>query len=179
MTRVTMAVLLALSAVLLGCVSADDVPPAEQRAHKLNKTIMCPVCPGESIDQSQNQLAAQMRVRVGEMIREGQTDDSIRAFFVDKYGPSVLLEPPREGFYLLAWLLPPVGVVVAALSVFVALRMMSRPTGGTAGDPALSITLTEGEREAYFSNIEAALGDPDDGPVSQETEPTLGPGGVA
>ena len=43
-----------------------DVPVMERRAQALNQSIMCPVCPGESIDQSQVALAAQMRGIVSE-----------------------------------------------------------------------------------------------------------------
>ncbi len=98
----------------------------EQRAQRLNETIMCPVCPGESIDQSQNMLAAQMRGLVNEKLSEGWTDEQIRDFFVERYGPSVLLEPPSEGFDILAWALPAILVAVAAAALYIALRAMTR-----------------------------------------------------
>ena len=87
---------------------------------------MCPVCPGESIDQSQNMLAAQMRGLVDEKLSDGWSDQQIRDFFVERYGPSVLLEPPSEGFDLLAWILPGVLVAVAAAALYIALRAMTR-----------------------------------------------------
>lgn len=120
-----LAALTALAAA--GCADARaDVPPAELRAQALNQTLMCPICPGESIDQSQNALAAQMRGIVDEKIAEGWSDDDIRGFFVERYGPAVLLEPPREGVGLAAWLLPPIAVALAAAAWVVALRRMRR-----------------------------------------------------
>ena len=98
----------------------------EHRAQRLNETIMCPVCPGESIDQSQNMLSAQMRGVVNEKLSEGWSDEQIRDFFVERYGPSVLLEPPRKGLGLMAWALPAALVSGAAAALFFALRAMSR-----------------------------------------------------
>ena len=120
-----LAALTALAAA--GCADARaDVPDAELRAQALNQTLMCPICPGESIDQSQNALAAQMRGIVDEKIAEGWSDADIRGFFVERYGPAVLLEPPREGIGLAAWLLPPIAVALAAAAWVVALRRMRR-----------------------------------------------------
>ena len=112
----------------LSCIPSQDASPEEQRSQQLNETIMCPVCPGESIDQSQNLLAAQMRDIVREKLAEGWTDEEIRDFFVERYGPSVLLEPPREGLNLVAWLLPLAVVIGAAAALFLALRAMTRGT---------------------------------------------------
>ena len=98
----------------------------EHRAQRLNETIMCPVCPGESIDQSQNMLSAQMRGVVNEKLSEGWSDEQVRDFFVERYGPSVLLEPPRKGLGLMAWALPAALVSGAAVALFFALRAMSR-----------------------------------------------------
>ena len=121
-----------------GCADARaDVPDAELRAQALNQTLMCPICPGESIDQSQNALAAQMRGIVDEKIAEGWSDSDIRGFFVERYGPAVLLEPPREGVGLAAWLLPPIAVALAAAAWVMALRRMRRAAPAPdGGDPA-------------------------------------------
>jgi len=52
---------MALVAVLAACSAKADVPELERLAQQVNKGVMCPLCPGESIDQSQNPLAVQMR----------------------------------------------------------------------------------------------------------------------
>ena len=129
--------LILVGAAPAGCAAAQsDVPPMERRAQALNQSIMCPVCPGESIDQSQVALAAQMRGIVNEKLADGWSDEQIRKFFVERYGPSVLLEPPTEGVSLAVWLVPPIGVV-AAIAVFViALRHMRRRQPATDGEDA-------------------------------------------
>ena len=155
---------------LAACAGAQaDVPALERRAQGLNKTIMCPVCPGESIDQSQNALAAQMRGIVDEKLAAGWTDAQVRDFFAERYGPSVLLEPPTQGIALAAWIGAPVGVAIALIAFALALRHMRRKPpdadeyaatdvaadgddddDDAAADPAL---------QPYYDRIEAALSD--------------------
>ena len=147
------AALAALWLVLLGlaCESASDVPTVEQREQSLNRTIMCPVCPGESIDQSRNPLSAQMRGVVRDRLERGWNEGQITEYFVDSYGPSVLMEPPASGFSLLAWVVPPVALAAAIAALVVALRFMRR----NAPEPEPG--LTEEESEEYFARIEDAL----------------------
>ena len=151
------ALALATAVVMIGCTVAEDVPPLERQAQALNKVIMCPVCPGESIDQSQNPLAVQMRAIVAERLEQGQTENQIKEFFVEGYGPSVLLEPPRQGFNLVVWLLPPLAVAGAVLVLFVALRTMRRSLDSQAETIGGGVPLSEEERHDYFQRIETAL----------------------
>ncbi len=72
--QLTLGVLVWALVLAVACTTQYDVPPLERRAHELNKAIMCPVCPGESIDQSQNPLAVQMRAIVFDQFREGRTE---------------------------------------------------------------------------------------------------------
>ena len=147
--------LFVLASLAAGC-ARGDVPVIEQRAQGLNSEIMCPVCPGEAIDESQHVLAGQMRGIVDEKLAEGWSDEEIREFFVERYGTSVLLEPPRRGFTLLVWIIPPVGGAAALAVLFLVLRSMRRPRGP---EPSSPDSLSEDERARYFERIEAALGD--------------------
>ena len=147
--------LLIFSALAMACVSASEqgVPDLEQRAVALNKTIMCPVCPGESIDQSQNSLAVQMRAIVRDKLDEGWTDQEIKDFLVERYGPSVLLEPPTTGFSLAAWILPPVAFALAIAALLLTLkwmRMSAEASDDATGDE-------DGQQRNYVSRIEDAL----------------------
>ena len=130
------------------------MPAMEQRSQALNRTIMCPVCPGESIDQSQVALAVQMRGIVKEKLAVGWSDEQVREFFVERYGPSVLLEPPTQGISLAVWLAPPIGVA-AAVGVFViAIRhMRRRPTLADGDDDEMS----DDDLQPYYERIEASV----------------------
>lgn len=151
------AVAVAVGILAAACGLSDDISDDEMRIQQLNKAIMCPVCPGESIDQSQNQLSAQMRVIVSEQVRDGRSDDQIKAFFVERYSQSVLLEPPQRGFSLLVWLLPPAGVVAAVVSLILALRVMRRSANEDSGDVPEPVSLSDAERSRYFARLESVL----------------------
>ncbi len=145
---------LAVTAVsVLACTTTDEVPDLERRAQQINKSVMCPVCPGESIDQSQHPLAVQMRAAVDEKLDEGWSDGQVREFFVERYGPAVLLEPPAEGVHLMAWIVPPLGTALALAALYMVVRLMTR----RGPRPASPDSMTDAERDEYVARIEAAL----------------------
>ena len=110
----------------------------EKEAQSIDKTLMCPVCPAETIDQAQVELSKQMRRIVREMLAQGAERDEILDFFVDRYGAQVLAAPPKSGVNLLAWILPVAGVLAALAAVFVIIRSMaSHGAGRMATEPAL------------------------------------------
>ena len=149
---------LAIVAVAAACSLREGISPLELQAQSLNEAIMCPVCPGESIDQSRNPLAIQMRGIVVDKLEQGWSGDQIKDFFVERYGPSVLLSPPREGFSLAVWVMPPIVLIGAGISLYLVLKLMRGPR--TVQPRRLEETeqLTDDERDEYFSRIESALG---------------------
>ena len=169
--------LAAITTFTLACASDDELPTLETRAQEINKSVMCPVCPGESIDQSQHPRAKAMRGVVDEKLAEGSSNDEIRDFFVERYGPSVLLEPPREGLNWLVWVVPPLGVLAAVISLYFVLRLAVRSSTRTGEAQVHSTDLTAAERDDYFRRIEAALAsDSDDEPPSSTPADTRDPG---
>ena len=115
-----------LLAALLGCSNAAQEPSLEERAQRLDRSLICPVCPGETIDQSQAALADQMQAVVREMLQAGRSEEQIRQFFVDRYGELVLAAPPKRGFNLVAWIVPPTGILGGFLVLALAVRAMRR-----------------------------------------------------
>ena len=80
-----------------------DDPALEERARELSKGLRCLVCRNESIDESNADLARDMRILVRERIVEGDSDEQVVAFLVDRYGEYVLLNPPATGANLILW----------------------------------------------------------------------------
>ena len=151
---------LVLIQLLVSCKAPTEISELDSRTNSLNKSIMCPVCPGESIDQSQNELAGHMRRIVREQIDGGKTDSEIREYFVDRYGSVVLLEPPTSGIGLIAWIVPPVGLLIAICSVAIALILMKRKKR----EDLLDDTLSYSDRERYFKLLEERGVSEDDPP---------------
>ncbi|WP_298433191.1 cytochrome c-type biogenesis protein [uncultured Jannaschia sp.] len=100
-----------LLAALLAATPALAVQPdevladtaLEERARDLSKNIRCLVCRNESIDESNAELARDLRLLVRERLVAGDSDAEVIAYLVDRYGEYVLLNPPASGSTLLLW----------------------------------------------------------------------------
>lgn len=106
---------LALAAAALLCALAPATATAGGRPSPadLEDELVCPVC-NTTLDQSDAPVARQMKRFIRERIRAGDSEAEIKAQLVDSYGEAVLAAPPRRGLGWLAWLLPLVGLAVAA-----------------------------------------------------------------
>ena len=79
-------------------------PVQEARAIAIQKNLRCPLCDtGESIEQSRSDISVKMRSDVREQVAAGKPDAEIYAFFAQRYGNFVLLDPPKSGRNLLLW----------------------------------------------------------------------------
>jgi cytochrome c-type biogenesis protein CcmH len=99
--------------LLVPVAQASDRHPSQA---ELEGEVMCPVC-GTTLDQSSSPAAQQIKRAIAGWIRAGHTKCEIKAALVAEYGDSILAAPPRHGFGLLAWWLPIVGILVAAVVV--------------------------------------------------------------
>ena len=110
-----LAVLVAFAAPALA-VTPDEVfddPALEERARDISAGLRCMVCRNESIDESDADLARDMRLLVRERLLAGDTDEEVIAFVVDRYGEFALLRPTTEGANLILWIAGPAMFVVA------------------------------------------------------------------
>ncbi len=98
-------------------VTQDDV-------NRIAKQMYCPVCENEPLDACGTAACAQWRAQIGQMLSQGQTEDQIKQYFVDRYGLRVLAEPPVTGLSVWLWVLPVVGLIFGAVYVVVLMRRM-------------------------------------------------------
>jgi cytochrome c-type biogenesis protein CcmH len=105
-------------------VQPDEVlpdPALEARAREISRGIRCPVCQGETIDDSNAGVARDLRLVVRERLLAGDTDAEVVAFVVDRYGEFVLFEPPAKGANLILWVAGPAmllgGLAIAGLTL--------------------------------------------------------------
>jgi cytochrome c-type biogenesis protein CcmH len=110
-TRLALVLLAALMAVPAAYASEQQPTLAE-----LEGEVMCPVC-GTTLDQSNAPAALQIKRVITRRIAAGDTKTEIKDRLVAEYGEAILAAPRREGFGLLAWWLPLVGIAVAAAIV--------------------------------------------------------------
>ncbi|UWR08831.1 MULTISPECIES: cytochrome c-type biogenesis protein [Ruegeria] len=110
-------VLLLLLASPLMAVQPDEVledPALEARARDISTGLRCLVCRNESIDESNAELARDLRILLRERLVAGDTDEEAVAYIVDRYGEYVLLKPTTTGANLLLWLAGPAMLLIAA-----------------------------------------------------------------
>mgnify|MGYP001329210089 FL=1 len=100
--------------ILISCII-----PTEQTKDdlyiKLEKEIMCPVCDGQTLDQSQSLIAEDMKNSIKEKISEGYNEEEIKNYFIDRYGQNVVAYPSTTGFNLLAYFVPIFGLILSIL----------------------------------------------------------------
>lgn len=99
-----------------------DDPVLEERARGLSKGLRCLICRNESIDESNAELARDLRLLVRERLVAGDTDEEALAFIVDRYGEYVLLNPTVSGSNLILWVAGPAMFVLAAGTAIVYIR---------------------------------------------------------
>jgi cytochrome c-type biogenesis protein CcmH len=81
---------------------------------ELEGQLMCPICQGETLAQSDAPAAQRIKAYIQERIAAGDTRSEIKRKLVDQWGKRILAAPPRHGFDLLAWALPLVGLLGGA-----------------------------------------------------------------
>jgi len=134
--RAGRALLAALAAVVCMAAASDPAdrladPAAEARARALFEQVRCLVCQNESIDDSDAELAHDLRQIVREQIKAGRSDAQVRGFLTDRYGEFVLLKPAFSWGNAALWLAP-------LLIVVLGLLLLARRVRGAAPDPELS-----------------------------------------
>lgn len=103
-----------------------DDAALEARARGISAGLRCLVCRNESIDDSNAELARDLRLLVRERLVAGDSDEAVVAFIVDRYGEYVLLKPQTGGANLLLWLAGPLMLVSGVLMAGFYLRGRAR-----------------------------------------------------
>jgi cytochrome c-type biogenesis protein CcmH len=99
----------------------------------LEDEVICPTC-NTTLELSSSPIADRMRAFIRARIAAGDSKAEIKRKLVAEFGEGVLAAPPREGFNLLAWLLPIAGALAAALAVAVVARRWRASAGASADD---------------------------------------------
>ncbi|MDH3702688.1 MAG: cytochrome c-type biogenesis protein CcmH [Alphaproteobacteria bacterium] len=125
-------------------------PALEARARTLSSEIRCLVCQNQSIDESDADLARDMRRLVRERLAAGDSDQEIRDYLIKRYGDFVMLRPPVKRSTWLLWF-GPILVLLGAAAVMIVYFRSRRRTSATAA-------LADDER----SRLDALLAEDDD-----------------
>jgi cytochrome c-type biogenesis protein CcmH len=102
--------------VMNSFVLAQDPNPStlDPKVFEIANQLRCPVCTAESVGDSGSSIAVEMRDVIQQQLEEGKSEREILAFFQERYGDWILLNPPKRGIHLLVWLLPLIVALVGA-----------------------------------------------------------------
>jgi cytochrome c-type biogenesis protein CcmH len=150
---ITALLLAAQSAGLAVAVEPDEMlqdPVLEQRARDISQNLRCLVCQNQSIDDSNADLARNLRIIVRERLVAGDSDEAVLQYVVDRYGDYVLLRPPLKPTTYALWYGPLAILLIGVAGLAVALKRRR------AAPDAPALTATEQARIR-----ELLAGDPD------------------
>ena len=97
-------------------------PIYENRARDLSKGIRCLVCQNQSIDDSDSDLAKDLRKIIRKKIIQGETDNEITQYLVDKYGNFILMKPPLYQDTYILWISPLLLMLVGITIMYFTLK---------------------------------------------------------
>jgi len=150
----TRAILAALLALLLagaaGAVEPNEMlkdPALEARARTISQEIRCVVCQNQSIDDSNAEIAHDLRVIVRERLLAGDTDRQVKDYLTARYGDYLLLDPPFSAKTLVLWLGPGL-ILLIGIAVIAGAARKRRPV------PAAPLSEEESRRLARLTNSE-------------------------
>ncbi|WP_419948037.1 cytochrome c-type biogenesis protein [Candidatus Palauibacter sp.] len=136
----------------------EAVPSAEVDAQtaEIGATLRCPICRQQSVAESSSRIAREMQGVIRTMLMDGRSAEEIEAYFVEAYGPWILLRPRAEGINLFVYIGP---AVAFALGGWLVARRIRRRREEDEEDPAASAPPAGRDplRKADRKWIEAAI----------------------
>src|SRR5579859_1568794 len=157
------AIVMTLAAIWSYVLLVAPVPESlDQRVHDVASQLKCPVCQGESVADSPSTISQQMRAVIRQQLQQGQSEQQIIQYFVSRYGNSILWSPPKQGFTILAWVIPIAILLCGVLLLVMVLRGWQaggRVTGRSEASESTieGIQLDSDELQQFQSQLEQEL----------------------
>ncbi|UFN48070.1 cytochrome c-type biogenesis protein CcmH [Roseomonas sp. OT10] len=130
MIRLALALLLLLGPAAWGMSRPEELlpdPAQEERAREIGRELRCMVCQNQSIEDSDADLAHQLRLIVREQVAAGRSDAEVREYLHARYGDFVLLKPPLNAATLLLWATPAIALLGGVAAVWWLRRRPAAP----------------------------------------------------
>ncbi|MEC7880606.1 MAG: cytochrome c-type biogenesis protein CcmH [Chloroflexota bacterium] len=106
--------------ILISCISNTD--QTNNREYNLFSQLMCPICDGQTIAESQASIAEDMKKMIRDQIKDGRSDKEILKYFEERYGQEILSSPIPRGFNLTIWIAPILLIIISLIMTIYYLR---------------------------------------------------------
>lgn len=146
MTRALAALSLTL---MVGVVWGQGPKDALQR--ELEYEIMAPCCYGSPVGDHDSPAAIQVKAQIGQLISEGKTREEILDMYVAIYGERILASPRAQGFNVMAYVMPPLFLLLGGLLLVYAINQMKTSVPPTAPTKRKSYS------DEFFQKIEKEM----------------------
>jgi cytochrome c-type biogenesis protein CcmH len=140
--------------VVLGAPNGSPIAGDElaRVLEELTSRMRCPVCQGLSVAASTSPSALAMSAKAEALLARGYDEEQVLTYFESSYGEFIRLEPRAEGYNLLVWILPALGLAIGLVLVWLRLRR------GTSGPNAAAPVEEESELETYRARVRQEVG---------------------
>lgn len=112
-----------ISNILIFNSYADSI---DKQVSEISNELLCPVCRGQTVAESNSDLANDFRDIIKTKLQEGQSREEILNYFISRYGDSVLSSPPAKGIRLIIWILPVAVLLFGLISLIRFLKIKSK-----------------------------------------------------
>jgi len=112
-----------ISNILIFNSYADSI---DKQVSEISNELLCPVCRGQTVAESNSDLANDFKNIIKTKLQEGQSREEILNYFISRYGDSVLSSPPAKGIRLIIWVLPVAVLLFGLISLIRFLKIKSK-----------------------------------------------------
>jgi cytochrome c-type biogenesis protein CcmH len=140
---------LCLFLLMAGSAFAQAPAPDDETYH-IAKKLNCPTCAGRNLADCPTDTCAQWKAEIKAQLDQGKTSQEVLVYFQDRFGPTVLQEPPKQGSTAILWAAPVGAAMVFFVAVAIVMARVSK-----RGTPALATdTAAQSNDDPFVSQLE-------------------------
>ena len=106
--------------------SLNNEIDVNNRIREISQNVRCLVCQNQSIDESNSELAKDLKILIKEKLIAGESDEEIYGFLKERYGDYILLKPPLNLNTVILWFLPFIVLMFGSILIFKIIKSNKR-----------------------------------------------------
>ena len=106
--------------------SLNNEIDVNNRIREISQNVRCLVCQNQSIDESNSELAKDLKILIKEKLNLGDSDEEIYGFLKERYGDYILLKPPLNLNTVILWFLPFIVLMFGSILIFKIIKSNKR-----------------------------------------------------